>query len=93
MHDDMALFFKCKHVDGCLFFELMLQYMCRSRGGYWVRTPLENHIHMFYGFLYKLAFRPPWKKLEPPENVEPPLKNVRPPLKPWKIIVFFEIYH
>ena len=33
MHDDLALFLKCKHVDGCSFFELMLQYMCGSRGG------------------------------------------------------------
>ena len=33
MHDDLALFLKCKLVDGCLFFELMLQYMCGSRGG------------------------------------------------------------
>ena len=34
-HDDVALFLKCKHVhvDGCLFFELTLQYMCRSSGG------------------------------------------------------------
>ena len=54
MHDDVALFLKCKHVDGCSFFELMLQYMCRSRGGIGVRTPLENH--KFYRFLYKLAF-------------------------------------
>ena len=33
IHDDVALFLKGKHVDGCSFFELMLQYMCGSRGG------------------------------------------------------------
>ena len=33
MHDDVALFLKGRHVDGCPFFELMLQYMCGSRGG------------------------------------------------------------
>ena len=33
MHDDVALFLKCKHVDGWSFFELMLQCMCGSRGG------------------------------------------------------------
>ena len=33
MHDDVALFLKGKHVDGCSFFKLMLQYMCGSRGG------------------------------------------------------------
>ena len=33
MHDYVALFLNCKHVDGFSFFELMLQYMCGSRGG------------------------------------------------------------
>ena len=33
MHDDVALFLKGKHVYGCSFFKLMLQYMCGSRGG------------------------------------------------------------
>ena len=53
--------------------------------------PLENH--MFYGFLYKVAFRPSRKKLDPLENVAPRLENVGTPLKPCKIIVFFEINH
>ena len=32
-HDDVALFLKCKHVDGCSFFEVTLQYMFGSSGG------------------------------------------------------------
>ena len=95
MHDDLALFLKCKHVDGCSFFVLMLQYICGSRGGGGGGgggpDPLENH--KFYGFLYKLAFRPPWIKLDPPGKCWTPLKNVGPPLKTWQIIVFFEINH
>ena len=52
MHDDLALLLKCKYVDGCSFFELMLQYMCGSRGGGGGGRgsgPPENH--KFYGFL------------------------------------------
>ena len=59
--------------------------MCGSRGGIGgpdPPPPRENY--KFYGFLYKLAFRSPCKKLDP-------LENVGSPLKPWKIIVFFEI--
>ena len=32
MHDDLALFLKCKHVDGCTFFELMPVHARIQRG-------------------------------------------------------------
>ena len=38
--------------------------MCGSRGEIEVPDPPWNH--KLYGFLQKLAFGPPWKKLDPP---------------------------
>ena len=44
MHDDLALFLKCKHVDGCSFvFELMPVHVRIQRGGIGGPDPLENH--------------------------------------------------